>query len=108
MFQGVETERLVVLHLDGDRGLIGVDCHDGASTTVTLPVRAIIADALRRDARGMILAHNHPSGRLEPSAGDIEATARLAGVCGEIGIDIADHLIFSGVECVSLRALGLI
>ena len=108
LLQTAETERLAVLHLDGQGGLIGVDCHDGASTEVMLPVREIIAQALRRDARAMVLAHNHPSGRLEPSAGDIEAIGRLATVCAAIGIDIADHLIFAGGECVSLRALGLI
>ena len=75
---------------------------------VALPIRAIVADALRLDSAGLILAHCHPSGDPEPSAADIAATRRLSEMGAQLGLSLHDHLIFAGGECRSFRALGLL
>ena len=49
--------------------------------------------ALKMDAVGIIIAHNHPSGQLEPSPDDIELTRRLVGAGELIGIQVFDHII---------------
>jgi DNA repair protein RadC len=103
------TEKLVVLHLDANRRLLGlVEGAAGAEADTSLPIRAIVADALRFVSAGMVIAHNHPSGDASVSQADIEATRRLATVLSELDIALHDHLIFAGDEVSSFRALGLL
>ena len=57
--------------------------------------REVFADAVADRASGIIIAHNHPAGSLEPSAADADATRQLkaAGEC--LGIHLLDHVIFN-------------
>jgi DNA repair protein RadC len=55
----------------------------------------VFADALSDRASGVIVAHNHPSGQLEPSAGDVNITAQLKAGGGIVGIELMDHIIFN-------------
>lgn len=57
--------------------------------------REVFADALADRASGVIVAHNHPTGSLEPSAADIEITAQLKAAGVVIGISLLDHIIFN-------------
>lgn len=57
--------------------------------------REVFADALSDRASAVIVAHNHPSGGLEPSHSDIEITAQLKAAGAIIGIDMLDHIIFN-------------
>ena len=107
-FGAGEAEKLVVLHLDAGKRLIGVDEYPGGADAAALPMRAIFAAALRLDAAGMVIAHNHPSGDPAPSQADIEATKRLAGAAAALDIRLHDHLIFAGGDCRSFRELGLL
>jgi DNA repair protein RadC len=58
--------------------------------------------------RGIVLAHNHPSGDSRPSESDCRATRRLASAVEALDCAILDHLVFAGPECASLRKLGLL
>lgn len=108
-FRHAPGERLAVLHLGPGRRMLACDESAFApGDSVALPIREIIAAALRRDTRGLVLAHNHPSGNPGPSAADIAATRALARVAASLGIRVHDHLIFAGGDCRSLRALGLL
>jgi len=62
--------------------------------TVVHP-REVFADPLTDRAAAVILAHNHPSGSLEPSAEDEEVTRRLVSAGRLLGIPVLDHVIFS-------------
>jgi DNA repair protein RadC len=42
-----------------------------------------------------MVAHNHPSGGLEPSASDVEITAQLKTAGSLVGITLLDHIIFN-------------
>jgi DNA repair protein RadC len=57
--------------------------------------REVFADALADRASGIIVAHNHPSGSLEPSSSDIEITHQLKAAGAIVGIDLLDHIIFN-------------
>lgn len=104
MFARPRGEKTVVLQLDSDLHPIGVqECRPG-----DLPLRAIVRAALERDAVGLVVAHNHPSGDPGPSAEDIDATRTLAEIGARLGIRLHDHLIFAGKACSSFRALGLL
>lgn len=109
LFAGAQGEKLAVLHLDGGRRMIALDEQEvDAPDAVLLPMRAIFAAALGRGTRGMVIAHNHPSGDPRPSRADIEATRRLAETAANLGIRLHDHLIFAGGNCRSFRAMGLL
>ncbi|MDQ8755683.1 JAB domain-containing protein [Sphingosinicella sp. LHD-64] len=109
LFVDAGGEKLVVLHLDVERRMIGLD--EGPvdnEDSVLFPMRAIIGAALALDARGLVIAHNHPSGDPRPSRADIRATRRLAETAGALDIRLHDHLIFAGADCRSFRELGLL
>ena len=102
-------EKLLVAHLDAESRLLAlVEAGDGGASEVELPLRAIVADALRLESAGLILAHCHPSGDPEPSEADRVSTARLALVAGWLDIRLHDHLIFAGDDWRSFRAMGLL
>ncbi len=57
--------------------------------------REVFADALSDRASAVIVAHNHPSGGLEPSPSDIAITGQLKAAGAIVGIDLLDHIIFN-------------
>ncbi|MBS1789161.1 MAG: DNA repair protein RadC [Acidobacteria bacterium] len=68
--------------------------------------REVFADALSDRASAVIVAHNHPSGSLEPSGSDVEITAQLKAASEIIGIDLLDHIIFNRMEYFSFLEEG--
>lgn len=68
--------------------------------------REIFHYAVRYSANTLLIAHNHPSGDLSPSAADLRFTERLAE-CGQVmGIRLIDHIIVGRDQYVSLKQLG--
>lgn len=57
--------------------------------------REVFADALTDRASGIIVAHNHPAGSLEPSPSDINATKQIKQAGEIVGIELLDHIIFN-------------
>ncbi len=70
--------------------------------------REVFADAIADRAAGIIIAHNHPSGTLEPSQADIQITRRLEEVAKLVGIELLDHLIITKEGYYSFSDEGLI
>jgi DNA repair protein RadC len=101
-------EILRVIHFDRDGRVLSVTDYPGDVASVTVPIRAIIGDALREGTAGLLLSHNHPSGDPTPSRADISATHRLARVAESLGIRVHDHLVDGAGRHVSFRALGLL
>jgi DNA repair protein RadC len=75
----------------------------GGQAALSFSLRELFQRALTAQARGMILAHNHPSGDCRPSLRDIEGTQKISTVAKPLGIEIVDHLIFSEVSVYSMR-----
>jgi DNA repair protein RadC len=108
-FAAREGEAVAVLHLDSEFRLIATTFSQaGAADGVDLPVRDILAAALRMGAAAIIIAHNHPSGDPAPSEEDLRATRRLADAASAAGIRLADHLVVAGGDWRSFRELGLL
>ncbi len=57
--------------------------------------REIFADVISDRASGVILAHNHPTGSLEPSDEDNQITEKLKNAAEHLGLTILDHIIFN-------------
>lgn len=105
-----EAETLAAAYLDEGRRLLEVAVVpvDAEAAHVELPVRRILEDALRLGAKGILIAHNHPSGDAQPSRDDVESTRELAETAARLGLRLHDHLIFAAGELASLRSLGLL
>ena len=101
-------ERLWVAHVDSAARCLHLECYEGDSATVGMPVRDIMVDAARLGSAGVMLAHNHPSGDSSPSREDCAATRKLARAGEAIDLAILDHLVFAGGSCSSMRRLGLL
>jgi len=102
------TEHLWVAHVDGNARCLHLTRHDGHADGADLPIRDIVADAARHGSKGLILAHNHPSGDPRPSAVDKRITRRLALVGEAMDVAVLDHLVLAGTECRSMRQMGLL
>lgn len=105
-FAAREGEAVAVLHLDGERRLLGTTVAE--ADPATLPVRDILAAALRVGAVAMIVARHRPGGEPMPTEDDRAAARRLADAAASLGIRLTDHFIFADGECHSFRELGLL
>ena len=70
--------------------------------------REVFAEAIADRAAGIILVHNHPSGKLEPSSEDISLTRRLVEAGKILGIDVLDHVIVTKTGYFSFAEKGLL
>ena len=89
-----KQEYFVCLTLDGANRLIAKRVISiGTLTASLVHPREVFAEAITDRAASIIVAHNHPSGNLEPSAADKEVTDRLKQAGEILGIEVLDHLI---------------
>jgi DNA repair protein RadC len=79
----------------------------GVAGTVADP-KVIFAAAIKTNASGVILSHNHPSGNLIASKSDIELTKRLKEGGRLLEIDLLDHVIISAEGYFSFADEGMI
>ena len=68
----------------------------------------IVRNALLCNATGVIIAHNHPSGSLEPSAEDVQSTKRIKDALKLFDITLSDHLVITLDGYRSMREEGVI
>ncbi|QEN05421.1 DNA repair protein RadC [Thiospirochaeta perfilievii] len=89
-------EYFIVITLNGAHEIIKTRVISiGILNKTLIHPREVFSDALKDRAASLVLAHNHPSGNLEPSNEDKEVTKRLISAGDILGIKILDHIIFS-------------
>ena len=89
-----KQEYFVCLTLDGANRLIAKRVISiGTLTASLVHPREVFAEAITDRAASIVVAHNHPSGNLEPSIADKEVTERLRQAGEILGIEVLDHLI---------------
>ncbi len=99
-------ERFAVLMLDAKNCLIGTQVITiGTATETVVHPRAIFRESIKRGANKLIVAHNHPSGILEPSTEDLELTKQLLKGAEYLDIPILDHLILGNGNHQSIRQI---
>lgn len=74
----------------------------GSLTANIIHPREVFQPAIERSAVAVIIAHNHPSGVLEPTAADLDVTVQLRAAGELLGISLLDHLIITGVGYASI------
>ena len=98
----LKTEMITVLYVDSKCRLISkLSVNNYEPAQAVLPVRKIIGDAINNSAYGLFLIHNHPSGDVNPSKGDIAATHVLYRTLSDIDIMLLDHVIVSDTKYYS-------
>lgn len=89
-----QQEYFVCLTLDGANRLIAKRIISiGTLTSSLVHPREVFAEAITDRAASIIIAHNHPSGNLEPSQADRGVTERLREAGELLGISLIDHVI---------------
>jgi len=97
-------ERFAVLLLDIKHRLVGTRIISIGTATETLAhPRDIFREVIRQGAIRVIVAHNHPSGNVDPSPEDIALTQQLLAGAQVLGIPLLDHLILGNGNHLSLR-----
>lgn len=101
-------ERFVVLYMDRANQIIGYYRHTvGGITGVVADVRLILSVALKSNAVGIILCHNHPSGNTKPSEADIALTKKVKEAATIMDIQLLDHIILTKDGYYSFTDEGL-
>ncbi|MDR0955810.1 MAG: DNA repair protein RadC [Candidatus Nomurabacteria bacterium] len=94
--RGKNQEYFVELSLDGANRLIKKRVITiGTLTASLVHPREVFAPAIAERAAAIIVAHNHPSGNLQPSAADNAVSERLKSAGQILGINLLDHLILT-------------
>ena len=92
--RGLKKEVFSIIFLDASHAIITSEVvAEGTLTVNTIYPREIIKKALDFHAAALIIAHNHPSGALNPSPQDIKLTKNLCMLCSSMQIQLLDHLI---------------
>jgi len=101
-------EYLWVLSVDTKQRYIAKDLVSVGTVKEALACpREIYRHALLRNAVGIVLVHNHPSGDSFPSAEDILLTEDIAQAGKTLGIPLIDHVVVGGSEYTSMKALNM-
>lgn len=104
----LEQEHLRVMLLDRrNRVMEVVDLYRGSVSSAQVRVAEVFREAIRRNASGILLVHNHPSGDPTPSPDDVALTRAIAQAGKMLDIELIDHLVIGQGRWVSLRERGL-
>jgi DNA repair protein RadC len=100
-------EVFVCLFLDARHRLISTEeSSRGSLTRMAVYPREIVRRALSANAASMIVAHNHPSGAVKPSASDRRLTQVLRDTLALIDVHLVDHLVIGTHETFSFARAG--
>lgn len=103
-FKGAQKEQVLLICLNRQRRITFTAwINQGGEDRVVLPIREVIGQAVRVQADGVVICHNHPGGRAMPSRQDLEATVELSQGLRVVGIELLDHIIVTDSEYASLR-----
>lgn len=90
------VEQFKILLLDQKKNCLGIsDIATGGRASCIVDPKIIYATALKAGASGLILAHNHPSGDLTPSAADKSLTRKIRDGGKLLNIAVLDQLIIT-------------
>jgi DNA repair protein RadC len=92
--RGLKKEVLTVIYLDSSHAILDSETvAEGSINVNTVYPRDLVKKALDKNAAALIIAHNHPSGSLDPSAQDMQLTRTLCLLGSLMQIQVLDHII---------------
>ncbi len=109
LLMGERCEHFEVIAMDARGRVLGRErVASGDESEAVVSPRKVIGALLRLGAAQAVVAHNHPEGGTEASAGDIALTKQLHCAMAGVNIVLYDHIIIAGAEAASFRECGLI
>ena len=105
----LQHEEFWVLYLNNSNKVLAKhQLSKGGFTSTLVDVRLLYKEALKLSAIGVIVCHNHPSGKLEPSTSDIELTQKIKEAGVTLDIKLLDHLIITEKAYFSFADEGIL
>ncbi|AVQ84041.1 MULTISPECIES: RadC family protein [unclassified Variovorax] len=102
-------EVFVVVFLDVQHRLIMLEeMFRGTLTQTSVYPREVVTRAIHHQAAAVVLAHNHPSGAIEPSRADESLTQTLRAALALVDVRVLDHVIVSPGQSFSMAEKGLL
>lgn len=109
LLEGEKRELFYAICLNGQMETIGdALIAKGSLSDVPAYPRIVLDAVLTHNAHGVLLCHNHPGGTVTPSQADLDATATLSRLLGEIEVVLVDHMIVAEREALSMVRNGFI
>lgn len=107
-FWNPDQEVMIVIALNGAHNILysGVVSMGLVNRTI-VHAREVFSEPLKQRATAIAIAHNHPSGNVDPSDDDIEVTKRLVNAGEILGVKVLDHLVFTDELYFSFLEHGL-
>ena len=103
------VEQFKVLLLNQANRVLGVlELSTGGVTATVADPKIIFVAALKANACGIIISHNHPSGNVKPSRADEELTEKIKNAGKFLDIKLLDHIIISNESYFSFTDEGLL
>jgi DNA repair protein RadC len=104
---GKPHEVFSVLFLDVQNRLLAMEeLFRGTLTQTSVYPREIVLRALHHQAAAVVLAHNHPSGSVQPSRADEALTQTLKAALALVDVRVLDHVIVGAGEALSMAERG--
>ena len=102
-------EVFAVLFLDSQHRLLALEeLFRGTLTQTSVYPREVVLRALHHQAAGVVLAHNHPSGSVQPSRADEALTQTLKTTLALVDVRVLDHVIVAPGQALSMAEQGLL
>ena len=102
-------EVFAVLFLDAQNRLVAMEeLFRGTLTQTSVYPREVVLHALKHGAASVVLAHNHPSGTVQPSRADEALTQTLKAALALVDVRVLDHVIVAQGEALSMAEKGLL
>jgi DNA repair protein RadC len=102
-------EVFAVLFLDAQNRLVAMEeLFRGTLTQTSVYPREVVQRALKLEAASVVLAHNHPSGTVQPSRADEALTQTLKSALALIDVRVLDHVIVAPGDALSMAEKGLL
>jgi DNA repair protein RadC len=102
-------EVFAVLFLDAQNRLIEIEeLFRGTLTQTSVYPREVVQRALHHQSAAVVLAHNHPSGTVQPSRADEALTQTLKAALALVDVRVLDHVIVAQGDALSMAERGLL
>jgi DNA repair protein RadC len=102
-------EVFAVLFLDAQNRLLMMEeLFRGTLTQTSVYPREVVLRALKHNAAAVVLAHNHPSGTVQPSRADEALTQTLKAALALVDVRVLDHVIVAPGDALSMAEKGLL
>jgi DNA repair protein RadC len=108
-YKGKFKEEFIVIYLDTAHKVIDITpLFTGTIDKSAVYIRELIKEVLDLKSAALILAHNHPSGNINPSEGDIRVSKKIKKALSYIDVELIDHVICGDGNFYSLKEHGLL